>query len=224
MAQQTKAELVEELESQATKADLIGLLQSKLLKDDLAKLLEDESGATKEELVQKLGSLKKDELVEAVASHVNKDAIQKVVEENRPDEEDGEDDEQENEEPENEQDDEQDDQDDEQDEQDDQRNEPTRDESTDIDWSAELDWAPPPRPTPAPVQFVGAAPFQPGQRVRVDVAGLPYLGIFAGKGASAAGTIVAVNAQERQVRVYLDAVFDGEKEIVVPPERVLPDG
>jgi hypothetical protein len=58
----------------------------------------------------------------------------------------------------------------------------------------------------------------------VDVAGLPMLGIFAGKGASAAGTITGVNAQERLVRVYLDAIFDGEKEIVVPPERVMPDG
>jgi ribosomal protein L21E len=74
------------------------------------------------------------------------------------------------------------------------------------------------------VQFVGAAPFQPGQRVRVDVAGLPMLGVFAGKGATAAGTIVGVNAREREVRVFLDAVFDGQKEIAVPPERVRPDG
>lgn len=211
---QTKAELIEELESQATKADLVDLLQSKLLKDDLAKILEDESGATKEELVHKLESLKKDELVEAVASHINKDEIQKVVEENR--DADAEDDggQQSRGSSQKSQD----------DQQDDQQDEPERDESTDIDWSAELDWAPPPRPTPAPVQFVGAAPFQPGQRVRVDVAGLPMLGVFAGKGASAAGTIVGVDAQARQVRVYLDAVFDGEKEIVVPPERVLPDG
>ncbi|HZS29816.1 MAG TPA: hypothetical protein VFA37_01015 [Gaiellaceae bacterium] len=205
---QTKAELVEELEAQATKADLVDLLQSKLLKDDLAKLLDDDSGATKEELVHKLGSLKKDELVEAVASKLTKDDIEKVVEENRDDEEQDEDDsrgaprQQERR----------------------QDDEPQRDESTDIDWSAELEWSPPPRPTPAPVRFTGAAPFQPGQRVRVDVAGLPMLGVFAGKGASAAGTIVGVDAQARQVRVYLDAVFDGEKEIVVPPERVLPDG
>lgn len=210
---QTKAELVEELESQATKADLIDLLKSKLLKDDLAKILEDESGATKEELVHKLESLKKDELVEAVASHINKDEIQKIVEDNREDDEEDESSEPKSSSREGSD-----------DEQAEQRGEPARDESTDIDWSAELDWAPPPRPTPAPVQFVGAAPFQPGQRVRVDVAGLPMLGIFAGKGASAAGTIVAVDARERQVRVYLDAVFDGEKEIVVPPERVLPDG
>jgi hypothetical protein len=205
---QTKAELIEELESQATKADLVELLRSRLLKDDLAKLLDDESGATKEELVHKLGSLKKDELVEAVKSKLTKDVIEQVVEENREEEED-------DEAPQarsGEQGDEQD------------GDEPTRDESTEIDWSAELDWSPPPRPTPAPVQFAGAAPFQPGQRVRVDVAGLPMLGVFAGKGASAAGTIVGVDARERQVRVYLDAVFDGEKEIVVPPERVLPDG
>jgi hypothetical protein len=203
---QTKQELVEELEAQATKADLVELLQAKLLKDDLAKLLEDESGATKEELVHKLGSLKKDELVEAVATKLTKDDIEKVVEENRDDDEDAEDDSRDGP------------------RQQDRQQEPQRDESTDIDWSAELEWSAPPRPTPAPVQFTGAAPFQPGQRVRVDVAGLPMLGVFAGKGASAAGTIVGVDARERQVRVYLDAVFDGEKEIVVPPERVLPDG
>jgi hypothetical protein len=208
---QTKQELVEELESQATKADLVELLQSKLLKDDLAKLLEDESGATKEELVHKLGSLRKDELVEAVASKLTKDDLEKVVEGNRDDDED-EDEDDSGDEPRQQQ------------RQEQQQSEPQRDESTDIDWSAELDWSPPPRPTPAPVQFTGAAPFQPGQRVRVDVAGLPMLGVFAGKGASAAGTIVGVDARERQVRVYLDAVFDGEKEIVVPPERVLPDG
>ena len=63
----------------------------------------------------------------------------------------------------------------------------------------------------------------PGARVRVDLSGLPTLGIFLGKGASAAGTITGVNAHERTVRVYLDACFDGEKEIVLPPERVLLD-
>jgi hypothetical protein len=204
---QTKAELIEELEAQATKADLVELLRSKLLKDDLAKILDDESGATKDELVHKLASLKKDELVEAVSSNLNKDVIEQVVEENR-DDDDGTD--------ENEHEEQDDEPADEQPE--------VRDESTDIDWSAELDWSPPPRPTPAPVQFVGAAPFQPGQRVRVDVAGLPMLGVFAGKGATAAGTIVGVDAREREVRVFLDAVFDGQKEIAVPPERVLPDG
>jgi hypothetical protein len=204
---QTKAELIEELEAQATKADLVELLRSKLLKDDLAKILDDESGATKDELVHKLASLKKDELVEAVSSNLNKDVIEQVVEENR-DDDDGTD--------ENEHEEQDDEPADEQPE--------VRDESTDIDWSAELDWSPPPRPTPAPVQFVGAAPFQPGQRVRVDVAGLPMLGVFAGKGATAAGTIVGVNAREREVRVFLDAVFDGQKEIAVPPERVRPDG
>src|SRR5437763_14483512 len=106
----------------------------------------------------------------------------------------------------------------------DERSRDDTDTDTDIDWSAELDWAPPPRPTPAPVTFVGAAPVMPGQRVRVDLAGLPMLGVFAGKGASAAGTIVGVDARERSVRVYLDAVFDGEKELLVPPERITPDG
>lgn len=202
---QTKAELVEELGSQASKADLVDLLESRLLKDDLASLLEDDSGATKEELVRKLGNKKKDELVEAVSTHLTKEQIQEVIEQNR--DESNDDEQQRGERRER---------------QDDER--PQRDESTDIDWSAELDWAPAPRPTPAPVTFVGAAPYQPGQRVRVDVAGLPMLGVFAGKGASAAGTIVGVDARERNVRVYLDAVFDGEKEIVVPPERVTPDG
>lgn len=198
---QTKQELVEELSSQASKSDLLELLRSRLRKDDLVSLLEDQSGATKDELVRKLGNRKKVELVEAVSQHLTKDEIQKVVEQNRDD--DDSDDERRAERAE-------------------QR--PERDESRDIDWSAELDWSPPPRPTPAPVTFVGAAPYQPGQRVRVDVAGLPMLGVFAGKGASAAGTIVGVDARERSVRVYLDAIFDGEKEIVVPPERVIPDG
>jgi hypothetical protein len=63
----------------------------------------------------------------------------------------------------------------------------------------------------------------PGARVRVDLSGLPTLGIFLGKGASAAGTITAVNAHERTVRVYLDACFDGQKEIFLPPERVTLD-
>jgi hypothetical protein len=208
---QTKAELVEELGSQASKADLVDLLRSRLRKDDLVSLLEDESGATKDELVRKLGNKKKEELVQAVSSHLTKDEIQELVERNSRERDDGGggreksggdgdragDRGQERAE---------------------------RDDGTEIDWSAELDWSPAPRPTPAPVTFVGAAPFMPGQRVRVDVAGLPMLGVFAGKGASAAGTIVGVDARERSVRIYLDAVFDGEKEIVVPPERVLPDG
>jgi len=70
---------------------------------------------------------------------------------------------------------------------------------------------------------VGAAPFMPGARVRVDLSGLPTLGIFLGKGASAAGTITGVNAQQRMVRVFLDACFDGEKEIYLPPERITLD-
>jgi len=62
------------------------------------------------------------------------------------------------------------------------------------------------------------------QRVRVDLSGLPMMGVFAGRGASAAGTIIGVQARQREVTVYLDAGFDGEKEIVVPPERVTPEG
>lgn len=65
-------------------------------------------------------------------------------------------------------------------------------------------------------------PFVPGERVRVDLSGLPMLGVFAGKGTSAAGTVVAVE-RERAFRVHLDAVFDGEKEIVLPPERIASD-
>jgi hypothetical protein len=63
----------------------------------------------------------------------------------------------------------------------------------------------------------------PGARVRVDLSGLPTMGIFLGKGASAAGTITGVNAHERCVRVFLDACFDGAKEIILPPERVVLD-
>ncbi|MDX6481605.1 MAG: hypothetical protein QOG85_2115 [Gaiellaceae bacterium] len=241
---QTKAELVEELETLTTKADLVEILGKRLLKDDLVSLLEDESGATKEELVHKLESRRKDELIEAVNKHLTKDDLEKVVDERRPDEEDDEDDASEEaqepkrqeprqseqqKQPEPDEEDEDEDEEPEQSNQQqrDQGNKPARrvvrDESTDIDWSAELEWAPPPRPTPAPVLFAGAAPYQPGQRVRVDLAGLPMLGVFAGKGASAAGTITGVDAQGRTVRVYLDAVFGGEKELNLPPERVQPD-
>lgn len=214
---QTKVELVEELGSSASKAELVELLGSKLRKDDLVSLLEDESGATKDELLRRLGSRKKDELVQAVADNLTKDDLQKIVEDRRDDEDEDEDDGQEQEQERGQ-------------EQREQRSEQSRgrqvvhDDSREIDWAAELEWSPPPRPTPAPVMFVGAPPYQPGQRVRVDVSGLPMMGIFAGKGASAAGTIIGVDAQARMVRVYLDAVFDGEKEIVVPPERVLQDG
>ena len=94
---------------------------------------------------------------------------------------------------------------------------------TELDWNTELEWSPAPRPTPAPVAFAGAAPFMPGARVRVDLSGLPLLGVFLGKGASAAGTIVGVNARERAVCIHLDACFDGEKQIVLPPERIVLD-
>jgi hypothetical protein len=204
---QTKAELLEGLGARTTKADLVDLLGSKLKKDELASLLDDDGGATKDELVRKLGSKTKDELVEAVGAHLTKDEVQRAVDTHTQD--DGND----------------------RDDRDTRNERAARDtdpgadsDDTDVDWNAELDWAPPPRPTPAPVQFAGAPPFMPGKRVRVDVAGLPMLGVFAGKGASAAGTIVGVDARARTVRVYLDAVFDGSKEIVVPPERITPDG
>jgi hypothetical protein len=202
VAAQTKAELLEGLGAQTTKADLVELLGSKLKKDELASLLEDESGATKEELVHKLESRTKDDLVSAVDKHLTKDEIQRALDARGGD---GDDDGQQRQQ---------------------QRRRAARDDDgdTDIDWSAELRWSRPPRPTPAPVAFAGAAPFMPGQRVRVDLAGLPMLGVFAGKGASAAGTIVGVDARAREVRVYLDAVFDGEKELLLPPERITPDG
>ena len=218
MSAQTKAELLEGLGARTTKAELVQLLGSKLKKDELATLLEDESDATKEELVRKFGSRTKDELVEAVGAHLTKDELQRAVDAHSTDDDADGGDHRGDRKP--------------------QRATRERDSDgaagdardtgadtgTDLDWSAELDWSPPPRPTPAPVQFVGAAPYMPGQRVRVDLAGLPTMGVFAGKGASAAGTIVGVDARAREVRVYLDAVFDGEKEIILPPERVAPDG
>jgi hypothetical protein len=106
---------------------------------------------------------------------------------------------------------------------DEERQRTPHDDDAELDWNAELEWSPPPRPKPAPVAFTGAPPYLPGARVRVDLAGLPLLGVFLGKGASAAGTIVGVNAQERVVCVHLDACFDGEKQIVLPPERVVLD-
>ena len=234
MASETKSELVEELSSQSTKAELVELLGSRLKKDEISKLLEDDSGGTKDELLHKLNSRTKDELVQAVESRLTKDEIEKAVDAVRDDEdEDGADDDEQSRSDEQraQQRDER---------QDDQREQSRRDEQredergeqeqrsrhvddTDIDWSAELEWAPPPRPTPAPVAFSGAAPFMPGARVRVDLAGLPTLGIFLGRGASAAGTITGVNAHERTVRVYLDACFDGRKEIFLPPERITLD-
>jgi hypothetical protein len=201
MASETKSELVDELSSQSTKAELVELLGSRLKKDEISKLLDDDSDGTKDELLRKLGSRTKDELVQAVESRLRKDEIEKAISAR---------DEAENE-----------------NETDDQSQEPSSrtrsDDDMELDWSAELEWAPPPKPTPAPVAYVGAPPYLPGARVRVDLSGLPYLGIFLGKGASAAGTIVGVNAQERSVRIYLDACFEGEKEILLPPERVVLD-
>ncbi len=198
----TKTELVEELGSQASKAELVRLLDTRLKKDELASLVEDDSGGTKAEVLRRLGSRTKSDLLELVGRALSKDDVETALDERRPDPE-----------PE---------QRDEDEPQQRERREVSAD--RDLDWSAELAWSRPPRPTPAPVQFRGAAPFMPGQRVRVDLAGLPMLGIFLGKGASAAGTIVGVDARRREVRVYLDGTLDGSKEIVLPPERVVPDG
>lgn len=208
---ETKSELVEELSSQSTKAELVELLGSRLKKDEISKLLDDDSEGTKEELLRKLGSRTKDELVQAVESRLTKDEIGKAVEAARDDSDEGEDDadangEEEAAEP-----------------RDAPRQHVQHVDDTELDWRAELEWAPPPRPSPAPVAFVGAPPFFPGSRVRVDLSGLPTMGIFLGKGASAAGTITGVNAHERSVRVCLDACFDGRKEIFLPPERVFLD-
>jgi hypothetical protein len=229
MASETKSELVEELSSQSTKAELVELLGSRLKKDEISKLLDDDSDGTKEELLRKLGSRTKDELVQAVESRLTKDEIEKAVDAVR-DEDDDEGDDEDERSASREQRSEQQDDDDQDDAQDDQRGQQaerrqrTRHvDDTELDWNAQLEWAAPPQPTPAPVAFVGAAPFMPGARVRVDLSGLPTLGIFLGKGASAAGTITGVNAHERTVRIYLDACFDGKKEIFLPPERIVLD-
>jgi hypothetical protein len=229
MASETKSELVEELSSQSTKAELVELLGSRLKKDEISKLLDDDSDGTKEELLRRLGSRTKDELVQAVESRLTKDEIEKAVDAVRDEDEDEGDDEDERS-ASREQRSEQQDDDDQDDAQDDQRGQQaerrqrTRHvDDTELDWNAQLEWAAPPQPTPAPVAFVGAAPFMPGARVRVDLSGLPTLGIFLGKGASAAGTITGVNAHERTVRIYLDACFDGKKEIFLPPERIVLD-
>ena len=209
MASETKSELVDELSSQSTKAELVELLGSRLKKDEISKLLDDDSEGTKDELLKKLSSRTKDELVQAVESRLTKDEIEKALaarddsDEDEEEEEDGDDRERQSSGP--------------------QDNSQLRDDEAELDWNAELEWSPPPQPTPAPVAYVGAAPYLPGARVRVDLSGLPYLGIFLGKGASAAGTIVGVNARERSVRIYLDACFEGEKEILLPPERVVLD-
>jgi hypothetical protein len=225
MASETKSELVEELGSQSTKAELVELLGSRLKKDEISKLLDDDSDGTKEELLRKLGSRTKDELVQAVESRLTKDEIEKAVQAGRDDS--GEEDHEgkdpgsaQRQKPQRSSEEERSER--REEEQDEQRRS-RRVDDTDLDWNTELEWAPPPRPTPAPVAFAGAPPYLPGARVRVDLSGLPFLGVFLGKGASAAGTIVGVNAHERVVCVHLDACFDGEKQIVLPPERVVLD-
>jgi hypothetical protein len=231
MASETKSDLVEELSSQSTKADLVELLGSRLKKDEISKLLDDDSGGTKEELLRKLGSRTKDELVQAVESRLTKEQIEKAVDAVREDSEesDGDSDErggsggQRNQEQQSRQRDDGQRNEGRDDQQDEQGERTRRPDDSDLEWNTELEWSPAPRPTPAPVAFAGAPPFLPGSRVRVDLSGLPTMGVFLGKGASAAGTIVGVNARERSVRVYLDACFDGEKEILLPPERVMLD-
>jgi len=209
MASETKSELVDELRSQTTQAELVDMPGSRLMKDEISKLLDDDSEGTKDELLKKLSSRTKDELVQAVESRLTKDEIEKALaarddsDEDEEEDADGDGRERQSSGP--------------------QDNSQPRDDETELDWNAELEWSPPPQPTPAPVAYVGAAPYLPGARVRVDLSGLPYLGIFLGKGASAAGTIVGVNARERSVRIYLDACFEGEKEILLPPERVVLD-
>ena len=234
MASETKSDLVEELSSASTKAELVELLGSRLKKDEISKILDDESEGTKDDLLKKLGSRTKDELVQAVESRLTKDEIEKAVEAVRDeDEDDGKaEDRSESRQQRSEQDGKQDEpqaprgrQGEDEDDRDDERGQRRTEhvEDTDLDWNAELEWSPPAQPSPAPVAFVGAAPFMPGARVRVDLSGLPTMGVFLGKGASAAGTITGVDAHERAVRVYLDACFDGEKEILLPPERITLD-
>ena len=207
MASETKSELVDELSSQSTKAELVELLGSRLKKDEISKLLDDETEGTKDELLHRLGSRTKDELVQAVESRLTKDEIEKAIAARDDADEDEKEDQKQDEQP----------------QESSSRTRSAATDDTELDWNAELEWAPPPQPTPAPVAYVGAPPYLPGARVRVDLSGLPFLGIFLGKGASAAGTIVGVNAHERSVRVYLDACFDGEQEILLPPERVVLD-
>jgi hypothetical protein len=221
MASETKSELVDELSSQSTKAELVELLGRRLKKDEISKLLDDDSDGTKEELLHKLESRTKDELVQAVESRLTKDEIEKAVDAVRDDsdKDEGEDDKSAEDNPDQRTGSQQKRDQDRQQERADEHDK----EDSELDWNAELEWAEPPQPTPAPVAYVGAPPYLPGSRVRVDLSGLPYLGVFLGKGASAAGTIVAVNAQERSVRIFLDACFDGEKEILLPPERVVLD-
>src|SRR5205814_917836 len=194
MASETKSDLVEELSSQSTKAELVELLGSRLKKDEISKLLDDDSEGTKEELLRKLESRTKDELVQAVESRLTKDEIGKVVDAGddsdvRGTGEDSGSGQQKSDlvkelESQSTKADQRDDQRGRQSDQHAQRRSRHADD-TELDWNTELDWSPAPRPTPAPVAYAGAAPFLPGARVRVDLSGLPLLGVFLGKGASA---------------------------------------
>src|SRR5690242_21723370 len=83
---QTKSEVLDELTSQVNKDELVEIVGSKLKKDELAELLQDDGGATKEELVRKLGSRTKQELADQLGSHLTKDELHRVLD--RPSEPD----------------------------------------------------------------------------------------------------------------------------------------
>src|SRR6059058_2716730 len=76
---QTKSEVLDELTSQVNKDELVEIVGSKLKKDQLAELLQDDGGATKEELVRKLASRTKQELADQLGSHLTKDELQRVL-------------------------------------------------------------------------------------------------------------------------------------------------
>jgi hypothetical protein len=215
MEEMTKETLVKEYGAKATKDELLTMLgdsapdDPEVKKDQLLNRLE---SVKKDELIDaldkhlrtKLESLTKDELVSRYGSNLSKDELIDVLQ----DDEDGDDGE--------------------------DREERKRT-GTPLGAISERDpsefaradqpgsWGPPPAPAPPPVRYVGAAPGQPGQRVRVDLSGLPAHGVFAGRGASAAGTIIDVDPGARQITVRLDASFNFEKEITLPPERVFAD-
>ena len=184
-------------------------------------------------MLKKLGSRTKDELVEAVESRLTKDEIEKAVDavrdesDQEEDEDDEDDEEQEDRSGSRQQQSEQRD-----DEEDDEQDEPQQRQErrtqhvddTDLDWNAELEWAPPPQPTPAPVAFAGAAPFMPGARVRVDllrVAGARHL--------HGQGRVRGGNDHRRErartlgARVPRRVLRRREGDLPLPPERITLD-